>query len=360
MCHDDGLSCHVCGTRSLSRNAPRDGADHFYRVRVGATLYAPIFDLGAALESANVRGGEVETWWMSKMDPHMTKAEYVTEGDRDILTDRCGDCGLDMREPIHATHATSPLVGVNDVVRAYAPAPSPSTPSGPPTPPRETVARVAASHGSDDAGGPTPSPSAATKGGYVAALEGALHSFVDGAPEHCCANGAACPVCHAKSVLKGGQPLSTPIPGLLDASPAPTVSAGPLPPSPSASTASAAAGLAPAKGDGGEGVPKEINEAIYDYGGACVYDHGGATAAAADEKNAAARQVAIDALRAAILSAIKAAEGRGETKAPPVGAVALCPVCAREEPWGTWGPHGIVACVRCRDAGQKAASEVYR
>jgi len=32
---------------------------------------------------------------------HRHKAKYITVGDKDILTDECDTCGLDLRDPIH-------------------------------------------------------------------------------------------------------------------------------------------------------------------------------------------------------------------------------------------------------------------
>lgn len=58
-----------------------------------------------------------------------------------------------------------------------------------------------------------------------------------------------------------------------------------------------------------------------------------------------------------LIDALESAERRAqeaEKPAPPVGATALCLVCAYEKPWGIWHPSGVAVCVECRDARRRA------
>ena len=66
------------------------------------SLRGKIFLLLTALAEA-----QRDTAEMVEAFRHMHRAHYRTEGDRDILTDECESCGLDIRHPLH--HAKTAL-----------------------------------------------------------------------------------------------------------------------------------------------------------------------------------------------------------------------------------------------------------
>ena len=66
------------------------------------SLRGKIFLLLTALAEA-----QRDTAEMVEAFRHMHRAHYRTEGDRDILTDECESCGLDILHPLH--HAKTAL-----------------------------------------------------------------------------------------------------------------------------------------------------------------------------------------------------------------------------------------------------------